>query len=328
MSADKVLCVAYAADDRYAKYLGISLLSLLQANAAFEAIECYVLDCGIGETNRQRLQGIAGEHSCNLTFLSVEHIEQKLNLQGAAFTISVASYARLFMPSLLPPEVEKLLYLDCDTLVADSLEELWNTPLEDYYIAGVHDTVDVYFQKVIGFAPEISYINAGVLLINLKRWREDGLEARFGEFIRGLNGQVPHHDQGTINGVCGESRLLLPVRYNLTSNLYSFSVHTIERIYFLKRYYTQTEMDAALCSPGIIHFTSGLVGRPWEEGCIHPERERFLSVMRQTPWGGDPLAPRTLALKTRAFTFYYNHVPRWFFEASYRLLGGLQHIRR
>lgn len=326
MSTDKALHVAYAADDRYAKYLGISLLSLLETNTAFESISCYVLDCGIGGENRKRLEEIAGAHTCQIQFVPVESIEQKLNLQGAAFTIAVASYARLFLPSLLPEPVEKLLYLDCDTIVADSLLDMWNTKLDNAYIAGVQDTVDSFFQKVIGLSPELPYINAGVLLINLKRWREDGLEARFGEFIRRFNGQVPHHDQGTINGVCAEKRVLLPLRYNMTSNLYSFSTHTIERIYFLKKYYSQSELDAALQSPGIVHFTSGLVGRPWEEGCEHPERGRYLNAAHQTPWGNEPLQPRTLAFKTRAFTFYYKHVPRGLFEASYRLLGNLQHL--
>lgn len=327
MYENQVLRVAYAADDHYAKFLGISLLSLLETNRAFDEIECYVLDCGIGEINRRRLEGVAQAYGRKLLFLAVEQIDAKLNLQGAAFTIAVAAYARLFLPSLLP-DVDKLLYLDCDTIVADSLEALWSTPLDGSYIGGVRDTVDTFFQTVIGLPKEIPYINSGVLLINLKLWRDDGLEERFGAFIRRFRGQVPHHDQGTINGVCGADRALLPVRYNMASNQYSFSAHTIERIYFIDRYYSQEELDAARRSPGIVHFTSGLFGRPWEEGCTHPERERFLSAKRLSPWADEPLAPRTLKLATRLFTFYYHHVPRRLFEASYRLLGGLQHIGR
>ena len=130
MNGQAVLRVAYAADDHYAKFLGISLLSLLEHNTAFAKTECYVMDCGISETNRQRLQEIAGRYACRLSFVSVENIVQRLSLQGAAFTIAVAAYARLFLPSLLP-DVDTLLYLDCDTVVADSLEALWNTPLGD-----------------------------------------------------------------------------------------------------------------------------------------------------------------------------------------------------
>ena len=325
MSNATVLHVAYASDDRYAKFLGISLTSLLKANTSFDGIVCHVLDCGIGGENKQRLSDIAQAYQRELTFYTVDNIKERLKLQGAAFTIATASYARLFLPSLLPMDVERILYLDCDTIVADSLETMWATPLEGKYIAGVQDTVDVFFQKVIGLEPKLPYINAGVLLINLKAWREDNLQAQFAAFIQRFGGQVPHHDQGTINGVCGDKRVLLPLRYNMTSNLYSFSVHTIERIYFLEKYYSQPELDQALRMPAIVHFTSGLVGRPWEEGCEHPERARFLSAKGETEWAQEPLAPLSLNFKTRVFTLFYRCTPRPVFEAIYRFLGNLQH---
>ena len=325
MTEQSVLHVVYASSDQYAKYLGISLVSLLQSNTAFARVECSILDSGIGEENRQKLQTITDTYHCGLSFYPIGNIGETLGLQGAALA-GAAMYARLLMASLLPREVTKVLYLDCDTLVTDSLEALWETPLAGAYVAGVQDTVDMFFQTVIDLAPGVPYLNAGVLLINLERWRADDLQARFAAFINRFNGQVPFHDQGILNGVCGAERVLLPLRFNMTSNLYSFSTHTIERIYFIKQYYSQPELDAARRSPAIVHFTSGLVGRPWEEGCTHPEQERFLHAMQATPWIGEPLAPRTLALKTRLFTFYYNHVPRKLFETSYRLLGWLRHI--
>ena len=327
MHQDNVLHVAYASDDNYANLLGISLASLLKANTGFADIICHVLDCGIGEENKRRLASIAKSHQRTVEFYPMDDIEARLGLQGAAFRIAAASYARLFLPSLLPNQVDRLLYLDCDTIVAAPLDALWETPLDGVYIGGVQDTVDVYFQKIIGLAPELPYINAGLLLINLKAWRDDDLQSRFADFIRRFEGQVPHHDQGTINGVCAEKRLLLPLRYNMTSNLYSFSVHTIERIYFIKQYYSQKELDQALQSPAIVHFTSGLVGRPWEERCTHPERDRFLSAKADTPWASDPLAQFSLKLKTRVFAAFYRLAPRWLFETAYRMLGWVQHLK-
>jgi lipopolysaccharide biosynthesis glycosyltransferase len=326
MNEQAVLRVTYSPSDPYAQYIGISLLSLLKTNsAAFARIECYVLDCGISELNRRRLMDLAAPYRCTLTFLPVTNIGVALGLQGSASGMAV-KYARLFLSTLVPADVDRILYLDCDTLVTDELTALWATPLDTAYVAGVQDTIDLYFQKVIGLPAGQPYLNAGVLLINLKRWRDDKLEARFIAFIRRFGGQVPFHDQGTVNGVCGTQRALLPLRFNMTSNLYSFSVSTIERIYFIDRFYSQPELDEALRSPAIIHFTPGLVGRPWEEPCAHPEQERFLAMKRDTPWSGVPLTPRTLEWTTRLFAFYYRHVPRRLFEASYRMLSQLRHI--
>ncbi len=327
MSEPNVLRVAYTASDPYAKYLGVSLHSLLQANASFPRVECFVPDSGIGPENKQKLLAIAAPYNCALTFLPVPDIARTLGLAGAAAN-GAAMYARMLLSSILPGHVDKVLYLDCDTVVADDLAALWNTPIDHAYLAGVQDTIDLFYHKAIGLAPEIPYLNAGVQLINLKRWREDDLEARFIAFIRRFHGQVPFHDQGLINGVCGTDRVLLPVRYNLTSNLYSYSAHTIKRIYFLPHFYSQRELDEAKREPAIIHFTSGLVGRPWEEGCTHPEQERYRRAKQGTPWADEPLAPRTLAPGTRAFAFFFRHAPRPVFEAAYRALGGLRHLKR
>jgi hypothetical protein len=111
------------------------------------------------------------------------------------------------------------------------------------------------------------------------------------------------------------------------TNVYSFSARTIRRMYFLDSYYEQPEVDAALRDPAIIHFTSGLVGRPWEEGCTHPARERYRALMRDTPWGDGALLPRTLKRSTRAFGWTYRHMPRPLFEAMYRALCWALHLR-
>ncbi len=327
MSEPTVLRVAYTASDPYAKYLGVSLCSLLQANTSFSRVECFVPDSGIRPENKQKLLEVAAPYGCALTFLPMPDIAARLGLQGTAAK-GAAMYARLLLPAVLPDAVDKILYLDCDTVVADDLAALWNTPLPNAYLAGVQDTIDAVFHKAIGLAPEVPYLNAGVQLINLKRWREENMEERFKAFIRKFQGQVPFHDQGLINGVCGADRVLLPVRYNLTSNLYSYSAQTIRRIYFLDRFYSQQELDEAKAAPAILHFTSGLVGRPWEEGCTHPEKERYLRAKQCTPWAQEPLAPRTLAPGTRAFAFFFRHAPRPLFETAYRALGGLRRLKR
>ena len=328
MKQENTLFVAYAADDHYAKYLGISMLSLLQTNAAFDHIRVFILDCGIGQNNRKKLEKIAGEYSRELTFLPMDNVSDRLQLKNRVLGISIASYARLFLASVLPEEVERIVYLDCDTLVQSSLGELWEIETGDALVAGVQDTVDTFFKKIIGLEMRIPYVNAGILLINLKGWRDEHLELKFFAFIQKFDGNVPHHDQGTINGVCQARRYILPLRYNVMSNVYSFSARTIRKIYFLDQYYTQDELDKALEKPAIIHFTAGLVGRPWEEGCTHPAKEDFLNILRQSPWKEDPLMPNSQKKSVKVFTFFYQHTPLRLFETGYRLFCWLLHVKR
>lgn len=324
----QTLYVTYSADDNYAKYLGASMLTLLEHNRDFARIVVFALDCGMQEESREKLRHIAAQYQREIRFIPMQDAVNSLDLHLGAHKIAVASYARLFLANVLPEECDRVLYLDCDTIVLDSLREMWNTPLGDSLIAGVQDTVDSYFLDVIGLEKTIPYFNAGILLIHLKRWREENLFSRFEEIIRRFDGNVPHHDQGTINATCAARRTLLPVRYNLTANLYSFPSSTVKQIYFLDSFYSQEEIDAAIAHPAIVHFTTGLLGRPWEENSRHPQRDAYAAAMAATPWGEQPLLPDSRYFGLKAFTFVYEHCPRRVFEACYRRLCFLLHLRK
>ncbi len=327
MKQSQSLCVAYSADDNYAKYLGISMLSLFLSNKDFAAIQVFVLDCGIGDGNKEKLRSLAKEYKRNIEFRSMERAVSGLELTMGARKISIASYARLFLSSIIPKEYDRVLYLDCDTIVLDSLLMLWNFELQDYLVAGVRDTVDSFFLKKIGLKGEDYYINAGILLINLAEWREKHMEQRFMEVIKSFGGKVPHHDQGTINAACSNMKLIVSPRYNVTSNIYSFSAKTIKNIYFMESFYSQQELDEAKSNPAILHFTTGLVGRPWEEKCSHPRKDAYYRVAQLSPWKNDPLLPDSRKFSVKAFAAFYKYTPHVLSETSYRLLSMLIHFR-
>lgn len=322
------LNVVYGSDDNYAKFLGTSMLTMFQSNKDAERIRVFALDCGIQEENRQHLEKIAADYGREITFVPVHEAVESLSLNLGAHKIAVASYARLFLSTLLPEECEKAIYIDCDTLVTDSLAPLWETDMGDAYIAGCQDVVDSYFLDVIHMDRSLKYINAGVLLINLKAWRQEHMQEKFIQIIRDFGGNVPHHDQGTINAACGARRVIVPVRFNVTTSLFSFPARTIRRMYFLEDYYTQEDLDEATSHPAIIHFTTGLLGRPWEKGTEHPYRQAFWDAVNQTPWKGlaEKEDSRYFALK--AFAAVYKFMPRRLFECLYRAFSWALHLRK
>ncbi|NLL75933.1 MAG: glycosyltransferase family 8 protein [Clostridiales bacterium] len=326
MGKEQKLCVAYAADDNYAKYLGISMLSLFRSNSIFKEIEVFVLDCGILDANKEKLKAIAEKYARVISFICMDEAVSCLNLRMGVRKISIASYARLFLASILPESCTKVLYLDCDTIVRDELTDLFNLNLEGNMVAGVQDTVDSFFLKKIGLESNEHYVNAGILLINLEGWRTARLEQQFMEFIRKFEGNVPHHDQGTINGVCRRQKLLIDPRFNVTSNFYTFSAKTIKYIYFMDSFYAQEELEAAKKNPAILHFTTGLVGRPWEEKCTHPMKEEYSKVAVTSPWKEDPLLPDSRRLSVKAFSWFYHCMPLFLSKAVYRSVCWLTHI--
>lgn len=102
------------------------------------------------------------------------------------------------------PDLDKILWLDVDTIVQDNIDELWDLDLSDYYVAGSLEP-----QKSKPYEP---YINAGVMLINLKKLREDGMDDTL---IKTLNTKkYEFADQDCINDICRNKIMTLPSIYN------------------------------------------------------------------------------------------------------------------
>lgn len=88
--------------------------------------------------------------------------------------ITKETFYRFLIPSLLP-NLKKCIYLDCDLIVNDNLEKLWDIELNNAYVAGVEERVlykNRYVFNTLKLTSEDVYINAGVLLLNLSLIRE------------------------------------------------------------------------------------------------------------------------------------------------------------
>ena len=196
-----MLNVVFAADNNYASFLSISLLSLLKHNENdFENINVYILDDGINNKNKQKIISLTENPSCSITFIETKKIDEMdfsvLGLTRNLNKSSLTTYARLFMSALLPKHVDKVIYLDCDSLVVDSYNELWKEDISNYYCAGVLDGINTSVKRFLGFKDDETYINAGFLLVNLKKWREDKVEEKFIKFMDENQNRFYQHDQG------------------------------------------------------------------------------------------------------------------------------------
>lgn len=141
---------------------------------------------------------------------------------GVGGHLTLATLNRLFIPSILPLEIEKILYLDCDILVLDDINELFNVDIQDYDFAGVnyvnmpterpwsaYTGMDLNNIRIkLRLSSEDEYINSGVLLINLKKWRRKQYEKFFLEVIDKESNLLSTADQCVINKVCKDKYLL------------------------------------------------------------------------------------------------------------------------
>lgn len=194
-----------------------------------------------------------------------------------------AVYFRLFSATLLPLEVTKILYLDGDMIIMDNLRSLWETNLDGTAVAGVMNQKQryTYFNR-LHYSSKLGYINTGVLLINLKYWREKQIESHFADFIYYHPDWIKWWDQDVLNYVLKEEKQLLRLKYN------------IQQFYYFKPEYSDldywtmgSEILDAQRLPIILHFCGR--DKPWHADCKHPKASDFLDYKKKTIWADYPL---------------------------------------
>lgn len=130
-------------------------------------------------------------------------------------------YARLMIDKLVGPDVERVLYLDCDMLVRDNIERLYDIDMQGFPIAAVRDSIgafitggrDLRHNRDIFDAAD-PYFNAGMVLIDVAKWREADIIGRLEQALKdGVMARI-YYDQDFLNMVFSRNWLQLPWRWN------------------------------------------------------------------------------------------------------------------
>jgi len=125
------------------------------------------------------------------------------------------SFLRCYFSKIL--NEDKILYIDADAIVVDNIQELWDIDLKDNVIAGVHEGGTDWNAHLCTYGLNDTYINSGVLLMDLKKIREEKLDDSMLYLLNHNHFWYP--DQDVINLVCRN-------RIQLLSNIYNSTVDT------------------------------------------------------------------------------------------------------
>lgn len=130
-------------------------------------------------------------------------------------------YARLMIDRLVGSDVERVLYLDCDMLVRDNIEKLFDIDMEGKPIAAVRDSIGAFItarrdlkgnRDIFDIADP--YFNAGMVLIDVAQWRAADIMGRMEQALRDGVMQRIYYDQDFLNLVFANNWLILPWRWN------------------------------------------------------------------------------------------------------------------
>lgn len=215
----KTIPVFFAADDNYLPYLSVALRSLKENADRTHAYAIYVLHAGVDNAAYEAQILTFAEPDFTVSFVDVgeklKEIKRALQLRDY---YTGATYYRIFIAGMFP-NLDKAIYLDSDIIVRGDISRLFNVSLGNNLVAAVPDTVVAsvkefrrYTQEVLGI--EYSrYFNAGVLVMNLKKFREDNFYDRFCALLREYKFSVAQ-DQDYLNVLCKDKVKLLPKTWN------------------------------------------------------------------------------------------------------------------
>ena len=219
--------IFFAADDNYAPFLSVAIISLLDKSDKNKFYKIHILNDNMSLENIKKIKGLQTGNS-EIIFNSInnnlECINDRLDnrLRPDIFTLTI--YFRLFIPEMFK-EYDKAIYIDSDVVLNSDISELYDIDLENNYIGACRDKSIIgikefenYFTKGVGIDYR-DYINSGVLLLNMKELRNKKLSDKFLYLLNKYHFENVDPDQAYINFLCNGKIKYLDNAWDAMPNL-------------------------------------------------------------------------------------------------------------
>ena len=216
-----VIPIFYTADDAYAPYLSVSIISLLKNANPDYAYEIYVVydKMSLRTLTKLKTLKVLREKDARIHLKPMKEVlsfmteRPNTRLNASMFTLTI--YYRIFIAQMFP-QYEKGIYLDSDTVVAGDISEMYNVNLGKKYLLGAVNDFSIkknkpfmdYVEGVVGI-PRDEYFNSGVLLLNLAELRRLRFDEHFLYLLVRYDFDTVAPDQDYLNAMCyGKVKLL------------------------------------------------------------------------------------------------------------------------
>ena len=256
------ISIAYAPDDKYVNQTVVSMKSALEHN---EQVEFIIMYSKLSAESMQKLGAVGG----SLRLIKMDE-SQFADLTLSKW-VTVQAWFRIKLPDLCK-DLDKVLYLDCDTLIRGNLDELFSLDLTDKYLAGVKDVWGVSkYVKRLGMKSGV-YVNSGMLLFNCNYCRKEHFFDKVVDFAKNNAKIIEFCDQDSINKVVDEYKLVISPKYNMMDTWWRGGYYEFEGE-------EETEYLQSKENPVIVHLT-GL--KPAFKGCGNKFKDEWWEVAKKT----------------------------------------------
>lgn len=254
---NKRIKVLTASDDAYSQHLGVMLLSMYMNQQKDTKIDVYLINCGISFTNMNKIRDVATNHRSTI-FEIIPPTDRCHWPVPQLKHVTSPTYMRLLVSEILPKDLHRILYLDCDIIVQSDIRDLWQIDMTGNTVAAV---TDHHAEK-----KDNEYFNAGVLLIDIDMWRKNAIQGKVLNLVmKNRNNKCFMADQDALNIAAKGTLALLPWFYNY-------------QIHLISSFRRNVDYQSAI----IIHYTGAI--KPWHLRNARGPVAIYYKYLEKSPW--------------------------------------------
>lgn len=292
--------IAYSCNDYYIPQTGISIISLCENNKDIDEIIIYFIGKDVSKENVDILRNLTERYNRKFEYIDFDSIAYDLNISAIGRHIETI-YAKVFFTRI--EGVDKIIYLDSDTVVTGSLAALWDEDLSDSYMGAVQTFSKNKAQ--LGILESEPFFNDGVAIVNVDYCRKNHLTEKVLKVIDEYNGNPPTLSEGALNKVCQGHIKYISLRWNCMAGILYFARLNVKELAKELDQYSLYDIKNSCENPVVIHYLTAFYNRPWFTPCTHPYKEVYFRYKRISPWKDVESRYNPLPLRIKCIDFCY-----------------------
>lgn len=271
---ENIIPVVLTSSDMYVPQTSVTILSAIKNCASPDKLKFIILADNIQEQNKRKLAEFIRKNGANVTFipLTSNMLAPFTKISKPGHILS-STFARLIVPEVLAG-YNKIIYLDSDMLVRGDISKLYETDLEDNYLGMVEDVARDYHSARMWNDKKHMYCNAGCLLLNASKLRQDNYMDIIKFNITQNADLFKFSDQDILNYAFNDKILRLDTKWNQ---------HHI--FHFMAKEFIPTDKDEynkACNNPAIVHYVGS--EKVWYNSSNRPYQDEYFKYWKSTPF--------------------------------------------
>ena len=171
--------IAFAIDNNYPIFTLLAIDSMLKNNTSNANIRFFIVENNLTNYNKNKMRKFVEKRGQKIEFVNIDTkvIDDGINYFTFSNRITPIAMARILLATILPKEIDKVLYLDGDILVTGNIQELYDFNFTNYPVAMAANNYQAkhYLPCTAKCKRKHFYANSGVILMDLNKWREENI---------------------------------------------------------------------------------------------------------------------------------------------------------